>query len=299
MSDEVQLIWPNPWNFTKIAFFFIRYFPPMLEMSTQFYGVPLLTYTAKGCYIWNVYQGLSSILVVAAVDYILILRVFAMYPRNRTIKFISAFLYVAELVTMAVGIGLAVPLLKFDDKCVVYESPIIFIVAAGCPIAFQAFLFGVTLWKFLRAFRSGWGNVPFVQLLARDGTWAFMVLFAMLISEAALYGFAADAYTGFLYGWLNTAFSICGYRVLININALNKKSRTANQGQSLTRTGADIQFTSNINTTLEASQTSNAYRMTTFSISVENDPASDRPREIDRTGVCAATSSILVPASDI
>lgn len=87
----------------------------------------------------------------------------------------------------------------------------------ACPIAYQTFLFIVTMCKFVGAVRSGWGSVPIVQLLARDGTWAFMLLFGtsssdtlvralltsvqgVAISEAALYALAAEAYTGFLYG---------------------------------------------------------------------------------------------------
>ncbi|TEB24801.1 hypothetical protein FA13DRAFT_1287436 [Coprinellus micaceus] len=62
-------------SLTKIAFFFIRYFPPLLSLSTQFYGAPRPhTYSPRACYVWNVYQGLGLILTVLAVDYILILR---------------------------------------------------------------------------------------------------------------------------------------------------------------------------------------------------------------------------------
>ncbi|KAG2021241.1 hypothetical protein CC2G_006495 [Coprinopsis cinerea AmutBmut pab1-1] len=244
LRDEVTYIWPIPWSLTKAVFFFVRYFPICLEMSTQFYGAPLpLTYSFHGCYIWNVYQGLSSILVIAAVDYILILRVHAMYPRNKPVRYISSLLYVAELVMMSVGIGLAVPQLKYDERCVVSESPIVFTAAAGCPIAFQAFLFGATVWKFCRAVRAGWGHVPIVQLLLRDGTWAFGLLFVVLTCEALLYGFAAGAYTGFLYGWLNTAFSICGYRIILNIHSTVSRTRDESNDN-------DIQFTSNICTSI-------------------------------------------------
>ncbi|EAU80717.2 hypothetical protein CC1G_04827 [Coprinopsis cinerea okayama7 len=202
LRDEVTYIWP----------------------STQFYGAPLpLTYSFHGCYIWNVYQGLSSILVIAAVDYILILRVHAMYPRNKPVRYISSLLYVAELVMMSVGIGLAVPQLKYDERCVVSESPIVFTAAA--------------------AVRAGWGHVPIVQLLLRDGTWAFGLLFVVLTCEALLYGFAAGAYTGFLYGWLNTAFSICGYRIILNIHSTVSRTRDESNDN-------DIQFTSNICTSI-------------------------------------------------
>ncbi|RXW24310.1 hypothetical protein EST38_g1534 [Candolleomyces aberdarensis] len=96
---------------------------------------------------------------------------------------------------------------------------------SGAPIAFQTLLFGMTFFKFFRAVKAGWGDIPIMHLLMRDGTWAFILLFAVLIGEAALYGFAPDAYTGVLYGWLNTAFSFCGYRILLNLNKLNVSQR--------------------------------------------------------------------------
>ena len=155
-------------SLTKIAFFFIRYFPPLLSLyvirslvsqpplirqsrarSTQFYGAPRPhTYSPRACYVWNVYQGLGLILTVLAVDYILILRsayfrsrahtsfqgltsssVFAMFPRNTPVKTTTAILYAAEITTMAIGFGIGIPKLEFDDRCVTHESPTILMVA--------------------------------------------------------------------------------------------------------------------------------------------------------------------------
>lgn len=87
----------------------------------------------------------------------------------------------------------------------------------GAPIAFQAILFVLTGWKFYQAVRSGWGDVPLMLLLMRDGTWAFFALFgegqgsfiiahdltsnsAVLLGEGILYGAAPDAYSGVLFG---------------------------------------------------------------------------------------------------
>ncbi|KAH6919333.1 hypothetical protein BKA70DRAFT_47775 [Coprinopsis sp. MPI-PUGE-AT-0042] len=243
--DEVRLIWPIPWSFTKVVFFFIRYFPIVMQMSTQFYGVPLLEYSPRGCYIWNVYQALGAILVMGAVDYILILRVFAMYPRNKTVRWLSVILYAAEMSTMAIGIGLSVPQLEFDKHCVVFKTPITTLISAGCPIVYQAFLFGVTLWKFIVAVKEGWGHVPLVVLLIRDGTWAFLLLFLILSTEAALFGFTPGAYSALIYGWLNTAFSVCGYRILLN---LHNASDHLNQDLG-TRTRGNAEFTSIYTTT--------------------------------------------------
>ncbi|TEB24802.1 hypothetical protein FA13DRAFT_1287414 [Coprinellus micaceus] len=164
-----------------------------------------------------------------------------MYPRNIPVKATTTALYFAEIVTMAIGFGIGIPKLVFDNRCVTHESPPTLMVAVGFPILYQAFLFAATAVKFYYSLKAGWGHIPILHLLMRDGTWAFAVLFAILVSEALLYSVDVGAYTGFLYGWANTAFSICGYRIIINMNKLH---RTSNQ--PIVTTSPEIQFTSHI-----------------------------------------------------
>lgn len=250
-GDEVRFIWPLPWTFTKALYFFIRYFPILLEMSTQFYGTPLLSYPPEACYVWNVYQGVAVLLLIVSVDYILILRVYGMYPRNRPVKYILTSLYLAEIVTMAVGIYLASPRFQFDIHCVVTKAPPIFLMTVGVPIVYQTLLFLVTIYKFAEAAKKGWGHIPVVQLLLRDGTWAFIVIFAVIIGQALVYGVGPQAYTGFLYGWMNTTWSICGYRLIHNVYAL-KQPPDPPDGDF--ETGTNVQFVSDICTDIIGSR---------------------------------------------
>ena len=53
------------------------------------------------------------------------------------------------------------------------------ITSRGVAILFQAILFALTVYKFILAIRDGWGDVPLIVLLTRDGTWAFCLLFCM------------------------------------------------------------------------------------------------------------------------
>ncbi|KAJ3550553.1 hypothetical protein NMY22_g405 [Coprinellus aureogranulatus] len=279
-DDEVRLIWPNPLNGTKCLFFFIRYFPVMLQISIMFIGTPPFTFTHRGCYIWNVYQALASALVVTSVDYILILRVFALYPRNRFVRYLLLSAYLLEIITISVATGLAVPELKYDELCVITSNPVTFVVAAAAPIAFQTLLFGFTIWKFILAVKSGWGDIPIMRLLVRDGTWAFILLFLILVSEALLYGFSTEAFSGVLYGWLNTVFSFCGYRILLNLNDLNV-SQSRGTSATTQPTSADIQFTSNFGFSLPP--TTEEYELESRS--------PDRSRSTDSGDIFHAASS--------
>ena len=109
-------------------------------------------------------------------------------------KTTTAALYFAEIVTMAIGFGAGIPKLQFDNRCVTHESPPVLMVAvyvltflplqgvltrlsSGFPILYQAFLFAATAVKFYYSLKAGWGHIPILHLLMRDGTWAFVVLF--------------------------------------------------------------------------------------------------------------------------
>ncbi|KAJ2922348.1 hypothetical protein H1R20_g14745, partial [Candolleomyces eurysporus] len=87
----------------------------------------------------------------------------------------------------------------------------------------------------------------------------------MLASEAALYGFDVDAYTGFIYGWINTAFSICGYRILLNLNKLHQlELERIDIGTSV-----GIQFTSHVDIRADTAghcDSGETYQMTSTSL---------------------------------
>jgi hypothetical protein len=58
------------------------------------------------------------------------LLVFALYPRNPGIRYFVAALYVSEIVTMSVGVGLAVPKMVYDDYCTIIDVPDTFLISA-------------------------------------------------------------------------------------------------------------------------------------------------------------------------
>lgn len=218
----------------------------MVQVSILFVGTDLsaaLHFTPRDCYIWQVYQGIAALSIVGTVDIILILRVVALYHGYPAMRVILVLLYILEVVGMSVGIGLAVPGIRYDEICLVTDVPPSLAVYGGAAISFQVILFVLTLWKFLEAVRSGWGDVPLIVLLMRDGTWAFILLMAIYIGQASLYGLENHALSGVLFGWLLTAFSFSGYRILLNLNHLSPPER---HSSDVHRTNTDIQFTTQI-----------------------------------------------------
>ncbi|KAJ6495695.1 hypothetical protein C8R47DRAFT_369603 [Mycena vitilis] len=250
LDDEVKF----PWTRMKMLFLFIRYIPLCVQISVLFIASPELTpplhFTAHDCFIWQVYQGVATVLVFAAVDYVLILRVYALYYNNPTVRKLVLAAFALEVAGMCVGLGLALPGIQFDEICLVTKISPTLLIYGAATLLFQTFLFGLTLFKFVHAVRDGWGDTPLVGLVMRDGTWAFILLFAVVGGDACLYGLKNHTFSGVLYGWLLSVFSFSGYHVLLNLDRLSDGPRLPTS-QSTTNQ-SPVQFTTMIGTEREA-----------------------------------------------
>lgn len=59
-------------------------------------------------------------------------------------------------------------------------------ICRAAAIIYELFLFTLTLIKFVHALRTGWSDTPVLQLLMRDGSWAFGLIFRTLIPLLSL-----------------------------------------------------------------------------------------------------------------
>ncbi|KAJ7350427.1 hypothetical protein DFH08DRAFT_110058 [Mycena albidolilacea] len=225
LADEVKFIWPKPWTRTKILFLFIRYAPLLVQISTLLIGSPELTpqfdFAPRDCFVWQVYQGAITVLLFAAVDYVLILRVCALYHNDATIRKVVFAAFALELCGMGLGLGLSLGGIEFDSICLTTSVPTTLIIYGGATLLFQTFLFILTVVKFVGAVREGWGDTPLVGLVMRDGAWAFFLLFLVVGGDASLYALKNHTFASVLFGWLLTVFSFSGYHVLLNLDRLN------------------------------------------------------------------------------
>ncbi|TFK66878.1 hypothetical protein BDN72DRAFT_126556 [Pluteus cervinus] len=230
-EDEVKVIWRNPWSPMKVLYFIIRYLSLSVQISTLFAGSELtpalnLHFTHHDCYIWAISQGVGAAFVIISADVVLILRVHALYHCSKVVQRLLWVLYLGECLIMALGLKFALPQMEYDSICRVTKSPTVLSLVAVAPIIFQTILFVLTGIKFVQAVRAGWGHIPLVIILMRDGTWAFFLLFVLLLGDMALYIGVTSTYASVLYGWVLTFFSFCGYRILLNINDLNQRKHT-------------------------------------------------------------------------
>ncbi|KAF5379357.1 hypothetical protein D9757_007674 [Collybiopsis confluens] len=211
-SSLFIILFRRPWSIMKVCYYFVRYMPMLFQIPLLFVGSELSAqfhFTTQACFMWQIYQGVASMLTNVAVDYILISRVHAFYLHSRSIRWIVNISYVLEICAMCVGLGLALPGIQFDSICIVDNIPDILVVYFAGVILFQTLLFVLTAFKFIRSLRSGWGQVPIIALLMRDGTWAFFILLAFLVCNPSLYQSTNHSFAGLLYTWLLSIYSYC------------------------------------------------------------------------------------------
>ncbi|KJA27900.1 hypothetical protein HYPSUDRAFT_884936 [Hypholoma sublateritium FD-334 SS-4] len=268
-DDEIKYIWPRSWTYTKFVYFFVRYVPMLVQIPLLLVGSelsPHFHFTPHDCFAWGVYQGVAAAVVVVVVDSILILRVHALYHGNIMMPRVLAFFYALEITGLAVGLGLALPGITYDNVCVVKGVPGTLIIYGAASVLFQFLLFGLTLHKFIQAARSGWGDVPLILLLVRDGTWAFFLLFFIYVAQLSLYALKNHAFSGVFYSWLLTAFSFSGYRILINLSRFGERTNPRSvQRHSTRRTDTNIQFTTNIRSAGRSTDQSESYELSSSS----------------------------------
>ncbi|KDQ55174.1 hypothetical protein JAAARDRAFT_37706 [Jaapia argillacea MUCL 33604] len=246
-DDEVNLIWPKPWSFTKFLFFFVRYFPVVTQFSILFVASDY-EFSQHECFVWEIWQCTAAVALVVSVDAILIMRVRALYGSTKFIPYALLALYLTEIVGMSTSLAISLPGMRFNDICLTTYIPksilgylyvsdtrnILglssfrhlsrsdgFRFVRGSSILFQGILFTLTIYQFAIGLRDEWGRSRVVDLIMRDGTWGFVLVFAINLLQASIYLLKNHAYAGLFYAWSLTTFSFTGYRIVINLQHLS------------------------------------------------------------------------------
>lgn len=66
-------------------------------------------------------------------------------------------------------------------------------------LAFETVLFVLTIVKFLDAVKQGWGKGPIMQQFVTDGTWAYTLIFLVMLVNMMLYKYVHSTLTGICY----------------------------------------------------------------------------------------------------
>ncbi|OCH84770.1 hypothetical protein OBBRIDRAFT_891584 [Obba rivulosa] len=211
---EIEHIWLTPWARTKVLYFFIRYYP--------LFALILLNAHSMSCQEWILVEGISALLLEIAVELTLILRINAMYGGRRKLMKLMMSVFLLQIVVMAAGLGFGVPKIMSRELCVETALPVGLVLYSVVSIAYETFLFGLTIARYVKAMHDGWSDVILLAVLVRDGAWAFAIIFIIMVVNALLFTIAPATLAAIGFPWLLALLGAVGPRLITNLRAQSK-----------------------------------------------------------------------------
>ncbi|KAF8434807.1 hypothetical protein L210DRAFT_2565353 [Boletus edulis BED1] len=98
-SKEVEYVWCRPWSWVSTMFVLVRYVGLLLAMTTGLAGSSFVPGPLQVSIVFDLVSIWGIIVFVSASDVVMILRVYAMWNRSRTILWILLFIFVVQTIT--------------------------------------------------------------------------------------------------------------------------------------------------------------------------------------------------------
>ncbi|KAI5117404.1 hypothetical protein M0805_004626 [Coniferiporia weirii] len=247
-DQEVEYIWKSAWTPPKLLYLFARYFSLICKHGC--------------CHDWTIFEGVAGQLIIMGVEISLMLRVYALFRRDKRILALLSFLYfgmfsfllamvvstlvthllmypTAEVTAISVILGLALneiisvaPLRGIFPPdfplsgCFPVYVPGFFSFYWIPSLIFESILFILMTINFVRYVREQKTPMPLITQFFRDGTVYYAVIFATLLINVLLYQLVNSALAQVAIGWELTAFSIAGSRLILNLRVMGYATRS-------------------------------------------------------------------------
>jgi len=198
-----------------------------------------------------IFLTVCSCLLLAAVDLVIMLRVYALYNRSLKIALVLAFLLLIQGALVTACTCITVPRVPFGPSCDVLKTPPDVAYFMAAVVFSQTILLILTL----RKRRVAFGQSPLVDLVVRDGAWVFVLVVSMFMITIP-YSFVAQvSKPHVIFVWPITLLSITACRLIMNMQKVTVFP-VAGQFSGQPSTNTDIAFTSYIDFQDEGSQLS-------------------------------------------
>ncbi|KAI0673168.1 hypothetical protein C8Q78DRAFT_1166511, partial [Trametes maxima] len=230
VDEEVRLIWSSEWTFPKALYVFVRYYS-LASLTIQNVRV------AVPCVPWLVFQIMSTFLVEAAVEIIIILRVYAVYAAQPKIMRIMLLGFGIQIAVMAISLGLSINKVKTGWDCKAADLPTEMVLYSTASIVYEAFLFGLMMYGVVKGAKEGFSDTMLLNTLIRDGAVAFIAIFSIMLTNTILFTLAPSTLVTLGFPWLLAILGSAGPRLILNLRA--KHANSIGGPSSLT----DLHFT--------------------------------------------------------
>ncbi|KAI0767547.1 hypothetical protein C8Q74DRAFT_1449646 [Fomes fomentarius] len=210
-------------NAMKCLYLIIRHMPYLAMgavLAEAFFVGPTGTWHLGLCRALVAYDAIVTLSLTVAVDVVLVLRVYAMFNRDRVMLTVLVALFLAYVAGLCVLLSVSIPMMEFTPpSCIVDSTPITFSLIWILALAFETILFALTLVKFATwvMTHGHLGRQSILRVLVRDGTWAYAVVFCALVLSAAMSRMKKDDLASVTYPWVLAVISFAGSHLLLNL----------------------------------------------------------------------------------
>ncbi|KAJ6553010.1 hypothetical protein B0H19DRAFT_1155470 [Mycena capillaripes] len=227
---EVARIWTLQWRLPKVLFLINRYVvPPMLifdGLVPVIFDLPesLCTFIAK----WTAWP---TILSLATVEIILMLRVFAISGHRKAIRHFLIGLFTCEMIAWVTVSSIimhettGVPGGSLFPGCL-FSAPKYFYAAWIPPVVFESTIVIITLY-YLTAYEWSRKINVTLRVLARDSMIYFLIMFSVLIANLLIARFGRD-FLGSLFIAPSSVIACVGAaRMMMNLREISTGERNS------------------------------------------------------------------------
>ncbi|KIJ96090.1 hypothetical protein K443DRAFT_682560 [Laccaria amethystina LaAM-08-1] len=217
-SQEYHHIWRLPLNQVKSAYLFARYYGILSQVVNVYL---FLNFRApvqmQACRSWHTFLFVSSASLQAILDYILILRVYALYNRS---KRVGAYLMILFLTQASFTIAHGKQGSKeifFDAACNWVQAPVevIYLTVIICVLH-------VSMWYLCLKKLSDAPTQRLLRLVIRDGSCVFVTVCAIVLCGTPYAFLTKKAIPSMpLLIWPHTFFSVVTCRIILNMQSLH------------------------------------------------------------------------------
>ncbi|KAJ7440612.1 hypothetical protein FB451DRAFT_1300022 [Mycena latifolia] len=253
--DEVELMWKSGLCTTNVVYLWNRYFTLIvLSYDASVMLTPFKTNAVStSCIRFFQGEAVTSTLILATVDFILVLRVWILYGKKRMLLYLLVPMIVLEIITMALVShytiasvadywALSWPLTGCYPQAVV---PRFFAFYSVPMLVVSITMFLMTVYKCGKTLLThGRAQLPIYNMFLRDGVFWFVAIFVIFIPEVIIWARARQSLAEILIAPGLAVTSIIGSRVLLNIRGLKlaKTLPTTTMTTSRTALGPTVEL---------------------------------------------------------
>ncbi|KAF8148465.1 hypothetical protein B0H34DRAFT_265045 [Crassisporium funariophilum] len=232
-TDEVEYLWRGKMNFVKVLYFGARY--ALLVAQAVSLALTHISQNAeppdiKLCILSFVYKSALAQFAVSWIEFILLVRVYALYNRSWRVKYFLITVQVLAITLESTGSGIVMKELLGSTSCIKPpKAPARALIPFGLGAGLCQFVvISMTLAKFLMNGQHGFLRTPLTSLMLREGLFAFFLILGML---SAIIAYETVRNLGLAIGyaafsWLVALLSMGGCRLILN---MRKLAATAHQ----------------------------------------------------------------------